>query len=197
MSTEKMYHVRARSSLALALATGVATLAGAILMTPAIAEAQAPVSPGTLSISFGLQSAPEAGLWFTATSHTRIGLIGTLERRSSEIDGPEGASDSETWLRYSAGPALRWYLSGNSQRVAPFWYVAGTAGVDDPPTNERTTSYEANLGFGVDWSPVQHVSFGGTTGFAFNHDRTKDGDIRRSDSTLRTLTAGLQMQIHF
>ena len=197
MSTRATCDHRRRSSVLLALATGAATIAGALLMTPAIAEAQSPVAPGTLSISFGLQSAPEAGIWFTATNHTRIGLIGTLERRSSEVEGPGSASSSETWLRYSAGPALRWYLSSNSQRVGPFWYLAGTAGVDDPPTNERTTSYEANIGFGVDWFPVPQVSFGGSTGFLFSHERTRNGELTLTDSTLRSLTAGLQMQVHF
>jgi hypothetical protein len=175
----------------------MAALAAIMLVAPAAAAAQSPVSPGTLSVSVGLQSAPEAGIWFTATTHTRIGLLGTLERRSRSVEGPGGASGSETWLSYSAGPALKWYLSGNQQRVAPFWYLAGTAGVDDPPTDARTTSLTANLGFGADWFVVPQVSLGGITGLALVRDRTTNGDVTLTESTLRTMTVGLQMHIYF
>ncbi|TVP43900.1 MAG: hypothetical protein EA350_12845 [Gemmatimonadales bacterium] len=175
----------------------VAALAAATLGAPAAASAQSPVSPGTLSVSVGLDSTPEAGIWFTATTHTRIGLIGTLQRRSNEVEGPGGASESETWLSYSAGPALKWYLSGNQQRVAPFWYLAGTAGVQDRPTDVRTTTFTGNLGFGADWFVVPHVSLGGTTGLSFVRDRTSNGEETLTQSMLRTMTAGLQMHIYF
>lgn len=187
---------RVRAGTARALGA-VAVLAAFAFLAPTTAAAQSPVSPGTLSISFGLDSTPEAGIWFTATNHTRIGLIGMVERRSEDVEGAEGGSQSETWLRYAGGPALKWYLAGNQQRVAPFWFVAGTAGVDDPPTDARTTSFTADFGFGADWFVVPQVSLGGTTGLAFTRDRTKNGDVTITESTLGTFTVGLQMHIYF
>jgi len=179
------------------LSLGVIVALAATLVAPTAATAQSPVSPGTLSVSVGLDSTPEAGIWFTATNHTRIGLIGTLERRSSDVEGPGGASESETRLSYAAGPALKWYLSGNQQRVAPFWYLAGTAGIQDRPTDVRTTTFTSNLGFGADWFVVPQVSLGGTTGLSLVHDRTTNGEVTATGSTLRTITTGLQMHIYF
>lgn len=175
----------------------MAALLVAALLAPSTAAAQSPVSPGTLSVSLGLDSAPEAGIWFTATNHTRIGLIGTLDRRTREVEVPGGVSESESWMRYSGGPAVKWYLAGNNQRVAPFWYVAGTAGVDDPPTDARTTSFTADLGFGADWFIVPQMSLGGTTGLSMVRDRTKTGDMTVTESSLRTLTVGIRMHVYF
>jgi hypothetical protein len=175
----------------------LAALAAAALLAPSAASAQSPVSPGTLSVSFGLDSTPTAGIWFTATSHTRIGLIGTLAHRTVDVDGPGGTTTSESRTDYSAGPALKWYLSGNQQRVAPFWYVAGTAGVNDPPTDARTTRYTADLGFGADWFPVSQVSLGGTTGLAWSRARTSNGEVTATESVIRSVTMGLQMHLYF
>ncbi len=192
--TRKTRCTRAGNLRALGALTGLAVAA---LLVPSNASAQSPVSPGTLSVSFGLDSTPVAGIWFTATSHTRIGLIGTLERRNRETEGPGGVSESETWTEYSAGPALKWYLSGNQHRVAPFWYLAGTGGVSDPPTEVRTTRFTADLGFGADWFVVPQMSLGGTTGLSWRRDRTTNGDVTVTDSTLRSVTVGIQMHLYF
>jgi hypothetical protein len=180
------------------LGLGMIAALAATLAVPASVTAQSPVTPGTLSVSLGLDSTPEAGIWFTATTHTRIGLIGTLMHRTSETEGPGGDSTTDTRTIYSAGPALKWYLSSNQQRVAPFWYLAGTAGIHDRPTDVRTTTFTGNLGFGADWFPVPHVSLGGTTGLGLVRDRTTDGDdVTNTVTTLRSMTAGLQMHIYF
>ncbi len=172
-------------------------VAATAILSPTTASAQSPVSPGTLSVSLGLDSSPVAGIWFTATNHTRIGLMGTLDRRNREVDGPGGTSETDTWTAYSAGPALKWYLSGNQQRVAPFWYVAGTAGVEDPPSEVRTTRFTGDLGFGADWFVVPQMSLGGTTGLSWSRARTSNGDATVTDSRLRSLTVGLQMHLYF
>ncbi len=176
---------------------GTAAALALALLAPAAAHAQSPVSPGTLSISLGLQESPQAGLWFTATNHTRLGLLGTMERTTEKTDGPGGDGDSSTRMRFTVGPALKWYILSNTAGVSPYWYVAGSVGVDDPPDDSRTTSYDASGGFGVDWFPVPLVSFGGFTGVKFEYDRTRIGDFTSTDSRLGTLTAGLQMHIYF
>jgi len=187
-----------RAGAGTVLALGVIAALAATLAAPVSTSAQSPVSPGTLSVSLGLDSTPEAGIWFTATTHTRIGLIGTLMHRTAETEGPGGESVTDTWTSYSAGPALKWYLSGNQQRVAPFWYLAGTAGIYDRPTDVRTTTFTGNLGFGADWFVVPHVSLGGTTGLGLVRDRTSDGDdVTNTVTMLRSVTAGIQMHIYF
>jgi hypothetical protein len=183
--------VRTKSSLLTAM-----VLAGALFMAPPL-QAQSPVSPGTLSISIGLQDSPQAGIWLTATTHTRLGLIGTAERTSSKVEGPGQDGDSATRMRYKVGPAVKWYILSSTQGISPFWYVAGSVGVDDPPEDTRTTTYDASGGFGVDWFPVPLVSFGAFTGMEFNYDRVRSGDLTTTSSQLGTMTAGLQMHIYF
>ncbi len=188
---------RGTSARAIRTVGTMAALAAAAFLAPSAATAQSPVSPGTLSLSLGLDSSPEAGVWFTATNHTRIGLIGTLERRTRDVEGSGDTFDSQSWLRYSGGPAVKGYLAGNNQRVAPYWYIAGVAGIDDPPTDARTTSFGADLGFGADWFPVPQISLGGTTGLSMVRDRTKNGDVTITESSIRTLTFGLRMHLYF
>ncbi len=177
---------------------GALTALGAFaLLAPANASAQSPVSPGTLSVSLGLDRQPEAGIWFTATSYTRIGLIGIFDRRTREVEGPGDTSTSETTTLYGGGPALKWYLTSNQQRVAPFWYLAGTAGVEDLPNDDRTTRFTGDLGFGADWFPVPQISLGGTTGLSLARERTSNGDTTLTDTRLRSLTVGLNMHLYF
>jgi len=177
------------------LATACAAVG--MLLAPVSGHAQSPVSPGTLSISLGLDESPQAGVWFTATNHTRIGLLGTLERTSRSVDGPDGESSSSSRLRYTVGPAFKWYLLTTGDRIAPYWHGAATVGGDDPPGDRRTTSFGLDGGFGVDWFPVPQVSFGGFTGLGFRYDRIREGEVTTTDSRLGTLTAGLQMHVYF
>lgn len=177
---------------------GTLTALGLLALgAPTAASGQSPVSPGTLSVSFGLDKQPEAGMWFTATSHTRIGLIGFLDRRTREVEGPGDTSTSETTTLYGGGPALRWYLTTNQQRVAPFWYLAGTAGIEDRPSDIRTTRFSGDLGFGADWFIIPQVSIGATTGLSLGRERTSNGDTSLTDTRLRTMTVGLQMHLYF
>jgi len=179
-------------------AAGLLTAMGATtLFAPSLVSAQSPVSPGTLSISLGLQEAPQAGLWLTATNHTRIGLLGTMERTSDTVDGPGDQSNSDTRMRFTVGPALKWYILSNTSGVSPYWLAAASVGVDDRPDDTRTTSYTASGGFGADWFPAPLVSFGGFTGVNFDYDRTRVGDVTTTRSRLGTLTAGLQMHVYF
>jgi hypothetical protein len=164
---------------------------------PHSARSQSPVSPGTLSISLGLDSGTQAGIWLTATSSVRVGLLGTLERTRNSVDGPGDASTSSTRIRFAVGPALKWYVLSNTTPVSPFWYASASLGADDPPNDERTTSYGLVGGFGADWFPVPQVSFGGHTGLGFTYDRTRENGVTRTSSRLGTLTAGLQMHIYF
>jgi len=172
-------------------------IAAYTLSSPSVASAQSPVSPGTLSISLGLQDAPQAGLWLTATNHTRLGLLGTMERTSDKVSGPGDQSDSDTRMRYTVGPALKWYILSSTAGVSPYWLAAASVGVDDRPDDTRTTSYTASGGFGADWFPTPLVSFGGFTGVNFAYDRTRTGDITTTNSRLGTVTAGLQMHVYF
>ncbi len=179
-------------------ALGALTVLGAFaLLAPPSASAQSPVPPGTLSMSFGLDGKPEAGIWFTATNHTRIGLIGLFDRQTLTVDGPGGTSTSETTMLYAGGPALKWYLATNQQRVAPYWYLAGTAGVKDLPGDARTTRFTGDLGFGTDWFFIPQESIGGTTGLSLGRERTSGGDSTVTDTAIRSFTMGLKMHLYF
>jgi hypothetical protein len=169
----------------------------ALLIAPSSGHAQSPVGPGTLSISLGLDRSPEAGIWFTATRYTRIGLLGTIDRTSNSSEGPGDGTASSSRFRYTVGPALKWYLVTDGDRVAPYWHTSGWVGGDDPPGDRRVTTLGVDGGFGVDWFPVPQVSFGGYTGLEFTYERTKEGDVTNTFSRLGTLTAGLQMHIYF
>lgn len=189
-------HTRA-GSMQLAATALLSALAAAGLLAPSAVSAQSPVSPGTLSISLGLQEAPQAGLWLTATNHTRLGLLGTMERTTDKVDGPGSLGDSDTRMRYTVGPALKWYILSSTAGVSPYWLAAASVGVDDRPDDTRTTFYTASGGFGADWFPTPLVSFGGFTGVDFSYDRTRAGDFTTTRSSLGTLTAGLEMHVYF
>jgi hypothetical protein len=167
------------------------------LLAPSAASAQSPVPPGTLSMSFGLDGKPEAGIWFTATTHTRLGLIGLFERQSRTVDGPGETSETETTMLYAGGPALKWYLATNQQRVAPYWYLAGLAGVEDLPGDARTTRFTGDFGFGTDWFIIPQASIGGTTGISLGRERTSGGSVTVTDTMIRSFTMGLKMHIYF
>ncbi len=180
---------------ALILASALAVL---LLVPTGVLHAQGPAvaSPGTKSLSFGIDGdgSAEAGVWLFVSDRTNLGLLGTLDWISRDRESP-GSDRSETTL--GIGPALKWHLL-RSPRVAPFWYGSlrfnHTTRSEDGEDDRTSRTLGLDGGFGVDWFPVDQMSVGGWTGLRLTSDRAENDD---STTRLRTLTTGLKVHIYF
>ena len=162
------------------------------LSTELRAQAPAPLSEGTKSLSFGIDGSGsnEAGIWMFFSERTNLGLLGSLDWRSED-------RDDRSRFTLGLGPRVKWYVP-QTPRVAPFWFggLQFTHSRRSERDEEDRTSRGLALdgGFGVDWFPVDQISVGGWTGLRLSSDRAENDD---TTTRLRTLTTGLQVHIYF
>ncbi len=160
------------------------------------AQAPAPLSEGTRSLSFGIDGSgsSEAGIWMFLSDRANVGLLGTLDWTSEDRGGPRSDRSQFT---LGLGPRIKWYMP-QTPRVAPFWFggLGFTHTRRSEEDEEDRTSRGLNLdgGFGVDWFPVDQISLGGWTGLRLSNGRAENDD---TTTRLRTLTTGLRVHIYF
>ncbi len=168
-----------------------------LALAAAAVEAQAPqaLSPGTRSLSFGIDGSgtSEAGIWYFLSQRSSVGLLGSLDWMSED----RGADDDRSHLEMTLGPRVKWYLT-NPARVAPFWHGGFSFGHVRSSREGREDRTGRTLGveggFGVDWFPVEQMSVGGWTGLRLRDERLPSGDTR---TRLTTLTTGLRVHLYF
>lgn len=189
--------------------------AGSLGLMPQDGSAQDTLpEEGSWSVLFGLPAggASTFGIWRMISSRLNLGFDVEFdyEDTETEVFGGSGLSDVITDVQWSlrAGPQIKWYFPvGRS--VVPYARTGLLAGVasrdaDSPAASRDVNQFSLLLrtGIGVEWFPVDWVSFGGFTGLLFSYDDFTDeanGDplVESTRWGLRTFHSGLGIQIYF
>lgn len=170
--------------------------------------------PGSYSVLFGFPSggATTFGIWRMMGERLNLGFDVELEFEDIEtvVHAGGGLSDTINDTRWTlrAGPQLKWYFPVGS-RVVPYARAGLLAGygsrdAESPAATRNITQVSVlfRTGVGVEWFPVDRVSFGGFTGLLVSYDDHTDeaNGNPLTDSTrwqLTTFHSALGIQIYF
>lgn len=170
--------------------------------------------PGSYSVLFALPGggAVTFGIWRMMGERLNLGFDVEIEYEDIETvvyaGGGLSATITDTRWTFRAGPQIKWYFPVGSS-VVPYARMGvlagyGTRDAESPAAtrNTKQVSVLARMGIGVEWFPVDQVSFGGFTGLLMSYDDFSDESngnpfVESTRWRLATFHSGLGIQIYF
>jgi hypothetical protein len=173
--------------------------------TPALAEEgdSRAIQKGRYSLALTLPDGggTSFGVWKMITTRSNLGLtlgINHEFRRSTE--GPDTLRDefgSGFWS-FSFGPSLERYLVVR-RSVSPFVFGSLSGSYLWSKGLYRRAATLA-WGLGADWTPLESVSIGGSTGISWTEameSRSDFGAPKQSSSSFNTMASALTLHLYF
>jgi hypothetical protein len=178
-----------------------------ILITASPALAQESDSPtiqkGRHSLAFALPDGggTSIGFWKMVSARSNLGLtLGINHEFRKSTVGPDTMRinfGSGFWA-FSFGPSLKRYMAVH-RSVSPF-LLGSLAGDYRWSKGVYTRAATLEVGLGADWTPLESISIGGSTGFGWTEAMTNRSDYgapKQSASSFNTLVSALTLHLYF
>ncbi len=166
------------------------------------------IAKGRWSLAFSLPNGGggQFGVWKMVSGRSNLGVnLGIGHDRETHTDGPDTLRSGrvlQSWT-FSFEPNLECYLS-LKRDVSPFVFAAlkGSYGwfEDGAFFKAHTRSATLRVGLGAEWTPLESISIGGSTGIAWTESMTsysEYGAPKDSDSSFNTLASALTLHLYF
>ncbi len=165
------------------------------------------IGKGRWSLAFALPDGggSQFGVWKMVSGRSNLGVnLGIDHSRDTFTIGPDSlrVGDVRQHWTFSVEPTLERYLFLEAD-VSPFVFGAlkGSYGWSES-TSQRSYLRSAALtfGLGADWTPLQSISIGGTTGIVWResmYSYSGAGAPKDGESTFGTVSTSLQLHLYF
>jgi hypothetical protein len=166
-------------------------------------DAQRTLAKGRWSLAFALPDGGGGamGVWKMVSAKSNLGINLGIDHEMQKLTvGPDTMRDETGhffWLM-TVGPSLKRYLVVR-ERVSPFLFASAKASYGwGDSSNRRMSTLE--WGLGADWTPLESISIGASTGLRWVESRTsysETGAPKASQSLFDTMTTELMMHLYF
>ena len=188
----------------------VGGLSALVLLVSVVGQARAEegvskaIAKGRWSLAFSLPDGGggEFGVWKMVSGRSNLGvnldIVHVMQKRTVGPDSMRSEIGFSVW-RVSLGPSIKRYLVVR-EKVSPFLLASlqGLYGRESDHTNTRGWTLKAGLG--ADWTPLESISIGASTGFAWTESMTRyaaPGAPKDSESFFDTMTTSLTLHLYF
>ena len=176
-----------------------------VIASPSLAEESdsRSIQKGRYSVALTLPDGGGAsfGVWKMVSTRSNLGLnLGINHEYRNSTAGPDSmrAHYGIGFWSFSFGPSVKRYIALH-RSVSPF-LLGSLEGKYRWSKGSYTRAATLEAGLGADWTPLESVSIGGSTGIAWTESMTSHSDFgasKESGSSFNTLASSLTLHLYF